>query len=165
MRFIAGMAVGLAILLSATVVSAGEDAALPANVQAYCHINSLVVTNPESPIQGIHHFYANNQALATILQGVDGGSYPEGSIFVGVVYKPVKSPEGYYQEGKKIAYTYMEKAPGDPQTQDTGGWRFAMFGPDGRNKGVDPAESCFSCHRPQPETDYVLSEPLRVNVP
>ena len=143
----------------ALAMSHGDAPSLPENLQNFKHINTLFVVDSESPIHGIHHFAIGKKGREAFLQG-GTEEYPEGTTFLGRVYKPVQTKDGRYKEGKLVAYTMMHKDPSSKATKDTGGWHFVMFGPNGENKGVDPVKSCFGCHKPSPDTDYVLSTPL-----
>jgi hypothetical protein len=80
---------------------------------------------------------------------------------VGKVFKVHETDEGRLKEGELAAYTHMEKDAGASDTQETGGWRFVMYTAAGGKKDVDPVQACFQCHQPSPETDYVLSTPLK----
>ena len=151
---VAGMVAGVA-----TGQSLSEPK-LPPDLATYTHVNSLVVPDSDSPLHGMHHFYANKSARA-VLEAGGAENYPDQSIFVGKVYSLVETDEGRYQEGDLVAYTLMRKASGAKETQETGGWRFAMLDSEGNPKDIDPVADCFECHRPHADTDFVLSEPLR----
>jgi hypothetical protein len=150
----AALAGGLALAMSH-----GEAPSLPADLEDHHHVNTLVVTDDESPIHGIHHFYMGETGRDLFLGG-GTDEYPDGTTFVGKVFKPERSEEGRWREGKLAAYTLMLKDSGEEATTETGGWHFVMYGPDGTSRGVDPVRDCFGCHRPQPDTDFVLSTPL-----
>lgn len=150
----------LSIAGTARTMSHGASPELPADLDDYKHVNTLVAPSADSPIQGIHHFYMGKTGRKTFMQG-GTDEYPDGTTFVAKVYKPVKTEEGRYMEGDLAAYTMMKKDSGSEATKETGGWFFVMFGPDRKNKGVDPVKTCFGCHEPSPETDYVLSKPLK----
>ena len=153
----------LALLLAATVTSSSHQPGLPQDLASFQHVNTLVVPDTTSPIHGFHHFYANESALKTLKAGVGDGSYPDGALFVGVVFAPEKTGDGRYMEGKRAAYTVMRKATDDEATQNTGGWHFAMFTAAGEKMDIDPARACFGCHQPHAETDFVMSELLALS--
>ena len=148
----------LVFLFAATVTSSQHEADLPPDLVSWLHINSLVVPDTASPIHGIHHFYANESAVNTMTGGLDGGSYPDGAAFVGVVFAPVKTDEGRFKEGDRVAYTLMRKDSGNEATANTGGWHFVMFSADGSRMDIDPVKNCFECHQPHSKTDFVMSE-------
>ncbi len=158
-----GLMILITIMLTAGLalaMSHSDQLSMPKELNEFDHINTLFVPNTASPIHGIHHFYMGTKGRKAFMQG-GTDEYPDGTTFVGKVYKPVKTEAGRYQEGDLAAYTMMKKDSSAKVTKKTGGWHFVMFGPDGKNKGVDPAKSCFGCHKPSPETDYVLSKPLK----
>jgi hypothetical protein len=152
----------LLALLSGMALALPQDQApaLPDDMSEYKHINTLVVPQSESPIHGIHHFYMSPEGREAFLAG-GTDEYPDGTIIVGKVFQPVETGGGHLKEGELAAYTLMVKDSNAPATRQTGGWHFAMFGPDRKNQGVDPVEGCFGCHTPSPETDFVLSKPLK----
>jgi len=161
-KFTIGIIFLMAMALTAGLglaTSQEEGQSLPENLDEYKHVNTLIVPNAESDIHGLHHFYMGKKGRQAFMQG-GTNQYPDGTTFVGKVYKIVETTEGRYKEGDLAAYTLMRKDSDAQSTQDTGGWHFVMFTSDGANKDVDPAKHCFGCHEPSPETDYVLSEPL-----
>lgn len=152
----------VATLAAATLLFAVDPAevpVLPEDLDTFSHVNTLVVPDSESPIHGVHHFYANDRARRAFESG-GSDEYPDEAIFVGKVYKPVKTDDGRYKEGDLVAYTLMEKDAVDVSAEATGDWHFVMYDAEGTNKNVDPAKNCFGCHEPSPETDFVLSTPL-----
>jgi hypothetical protein len=123
------------------------------------HINTLVAPDTARPIHGIHHFYMSQTGMELFRNG-GTAEYPEGTVIVGKVYKPMETSGGHYKEGDLAGYTMMKKDPDAGTTQATGGWHFVMFGPDRMDQDVDPVVGCFGCHAPSRETDFVLSTPL-----
>ncbi|HHO47504.1 MAG TPA: hypothetical protein ENN06_03465 [Desulfobacteraceae bacterium] len=87
--------------------------------------------------------------------------YPEGTIFLGTVYKVEQDGE-LYNEGSGAVYTMMKK---DPAAEETGGWLFASFTPDGKPVEQDVKTGCFSCHQPLKDRDHVFSSPLNLSLP
>ena len=152
----------LLLLIAATVISSSHETGLPEDLASFQHVNTLVVPDTTSPIHGIHHFYANESALKTMKAGVEGGSYPDGATFVGVVFAPHKTTDGRYREGDRAAYTLMRKDAGNEATSETGGWHFVMFTAGGEKMDIDPVKNCFGCHQPHQKTDFVMSELLAI---
>lgn len=134
---------------------ASDELARPTDLSGYRFVSALVVNDPESPLFGFHHFYANDNALEGL---ADGGPYPEGAVFVGLVYQ-VKTEGLNIDEGRGAAVTLMKKVPG---AQETGGWRFAQFDPAGKRMEIDEAKDCFGCHTQVKDRDYVFPKPLGV---
>ncbi len=84
-----------------------------------------------------------------------GGKYPEGSQFV-VVFYNIKDEGGKPVKGKKNMIVLMKK---DKKQQETGGWLFAGFNPDGKPSGVDPVKNCYECHLKDTQAnDLVISK-------
>ena len=136
------------------------DVKLPENMKEFRHVNTLVVPDKESPIHGIHHFYLSETGMETFMSMEEGKTYPNGTVFIGKVFKVTETDEGRYKEGDMAGITMMRKDSGSEMTKDTGGWHFVMFSPKGEAKDIDPVKACFQCHKPHEESDFVLSKPL-----
>lgn len=162
---IGGTMIVVTVLIIATawmIQASSHDApSLPKDMSDFQHINSLVVTNADSPIHGIHHFYMNGKGMETFKESAANGAYPEGTRIVGKVFKVVATENGRYMEGDLAAYTYMEKAPEHPMAEKTGGWIFMQFDAKKDDMGVDAVKNCFGCHKPHEKTDFVMSKPLK----
>lgn len=151
---------GAAFVLETATAPAQETfPPLPEDWSAFDHIHSLVIADEESPLYGLHHFYIGETGRDVFLQQ-QGFPYPEGTTFVGAVYDVV-SEGAQHDEGAPAMITLMVK---DPAAQDTGGWRFAAYEPDGTLIEQDVARTCFQCHTQVEETDYVFSRPLGLAV-
>ena len=131
-------AIGGVALVAALSASADEPA-LPQSFAGYHFINALVIDDPDNPLFGFHHFYANDIAMPAFKSGEP---YPAGSTFLGLVYK-VSSDGGLINEGGGAAYTMMIKVP---ELTETGGWQFTQFEPDGTLIELDAKSACFQCH-------------------
>ena len=58
-------------------------------------------------------------------------------------------------DGPKNMIVLMQK---DKRQMATGGWLFAGFGADGKSSGLDPATTCFGCHKQEAaQRDFVIS--------
>lgn len=153
------LVLGAALLLAGGQALPADTAAgsaeVPQDLSGYRFINAFVVNDPDNPLFGFHHFYVNEQGVAAFNEG---GPYPEGAVFLGMVY-------GLSEDGKMLdetdgaAIALMEKVAG---ASETGGWRFSMFAPDGSAMDIDPAADCFECHTQVEDRDYVFSQPLPV---
>ncbi|WPL18488.1 hypothetical protein Thiowin_03561 [Thiorhodovibrio winogradskyi] len=132
-----------------------DSSAMPKNLDDYQFINAIAIDDPEDLLHGFHHFYLNKAGIEAFLQG---GPYPVGAEFVGLVYEITRDgPIRNEGEGKAIAL--MEKVEG---AEETGGWRFALLTPDGSAMDIDPAKDCFDCHTQVSERDFVFSQPHHV---
>lgn len=133
---------------------------LPNDLSGYRHIHSLMINDRESPLFGFHHFYINETGWETF-KNQGPFPYPEGTVFLGAVYQVEQDGE-LYNEGSGAVYTMMKK---DPAAEETGGWQFATFTPDGKPVEQDVKTVCFSCHEPLKDRDHVFSSPLNLSLP
>ena len=91
--------------------------------------------------------------------------YPEGTLFIGKLYK-IETDEvelseedfSFRNEGDLRGTSYMRK---DTNAKETGGWVYALFGPDRKRIEIDVKKACFSCHTRAIDTDYIFSKPLK----
>jgi hypothetical protein len=149
------VAVAISCFLTSGSLFAADEPAIPSDLSGYRFVSALVVNDPQSPLFGFHHFYANDEARGVL---ADGGPYPEGAVFVGLVYQ-VQADGRNIDEGQGAAVTLMEKVSG---AKETGGWRFAQFDAAGSPVQIDQAKDCFACHTQVKDRDYVFSRPLGI---
>jgi len=156
-KHMVGFLVALLIFGLVTVARAEtrKGMAFPKEWTKYKHIGSLVITDKNSPLFGIHHFYMNKKGLEAFNKG---GPYPDGTIIVDTVYELAEGSGGIVNEGKKLFYPVMKK---DSKAKDTGGWIWAAFSPDGKYIEKDVKKDFFECHTAAKESDYVFSKPLK----
>jgi hypothetical protein len=137
--------------------AADDSIPFPLDFREWAHVKSAIV-GPQSPAfateGGLHHVYANRQALA----GYRAGAFPDGSI---LVYDLLETREagGLTSEGPERRVDVMVKDR--RRYGDTGGWGFASFkSGDRTNGGLDAGRkgACVSCHGKQKDRDYVFSE-------
>jgi len=128
--------------------------AFPKDWKTYKHIGSLIITDKNHPLFGIHHFSINKKGIAAFEKG---GTYPDGTIIFDAVYD-IKQDGAVLNEGKTAFFPVMKK---NAKMKETGGWEWAAFGPDGTRLDKDPKKDCFSCHESQKDNDYVFSKPLK----
>ncbi|MCF7989595.1 MAG: BON domain-containing protein [Thiohalocapsa sp.] len=152
-RAVAASAV--AAMLAAPGAARAEAPGMPDTLEGYRFVNAFVVSEPDNPLHGFHHFYVNDRGVEAFRKG---GPYPEGSEFLGLVYA-LEQGEGTLNEGEPAAVAVMRKVAA---AEDTGGWRFALFGNDGTAKDIDEAKDCFECHTQVADRDYVFSKPRSV---
>jgi hypothetical protein len=148
--------IGLSALALASSACLAEDApTVPSDLSDFRFINAFVVNDADNPLFGFHHFYVNDEGVEAF---ADGGPYPEGTVFLGMVYGLTEDGK-MLNEGDGKAVALMQKVAG---AEETGGWRFAMVGADGKAMSIDPAKDCFECHTQVEDRDYVFSQPLPV---
>ncbi|NBC46643.1 MAG: hypothetical protein GVY22_01355 [Gammaproteobacteria bacterium] len=133
----------------------GAEVSMPKDLEDHHFINAIAIDDPENLLHGFHHFYLNDTGMEAFREG---GPYPVGTEFVGLVYE-ITRDGAMRNEGEGKAIALMEKVEG---AEDTGGWRFALLGPDGSAMEIDPAKECFECHTQVRERDFVFSQPHHV---
>jgi hypothetical protein len=151
MRKLMIMATLSCLLLAAVPAVAADGVSLPKGYEKWEKSKEKVVNDKKSLFYGIHYTYVDKKAWPAF---TSGGKYPEGSRFV-VVFYNIRDEGGKPVRGKKNMIVLMEK---NKKFQDTGGWLFAGFKPDGKPSGVDPAKNCFECHlKEAKDNDFVFS--------
>ena len=152
------VAASICMMISALSVTVSAETkkgmAFPKDWRTYRHIGSLIITDKDQPLLGIHHFYMNQKGLAAFEKG---GPYPDGTVIVDAVYEVVDSG-GILNEGKHAFYPVMKK---NAKMKETGGWEWYAFDPDGARLEKDPKKDCLVCHESAKDSDYVLSKPLK----
>ena len=141
-----------ALLAVVGVSSAADKVSLPKGYEKWEKSKEKVVNDKKSLFYGIHYTYVDKKAWPAFK---GGGKYPEGSRFV-VVFYNINDEGGKPARGKKNMIVLMEK---NRKYQETGGWLFAGFNPDGKPSGVDPVKNCYECHLKEvKDTDFVFSK-------
>ena len=134
-----------------------EPATFPAEFRKWAHVKSVLV-GPQSAAfateGGIHHIYANDQAL----QGYQTGRFPDGAV---IVYDLLETREiaGNTVEGPTRRVDVMLKQ--SERRPTTGGWEFMSFKGNDQAHGTLSAErqaTCSACHSRRKDNDYVFSE-------
>jgi hypothetical protein len=148
-------------LLTAMVTLFAQDKSTvpyPDGFRSWTHAKSLIVGPDHESFSkrgGIHHYYANDGAVA----GYRTGIFPEGSILVdeAVFTKDGEGrTKGLVLEGERRSLDVMVKD--SRRYGSTGGWGYEHFERDdttGRLSGNDQA-TCSVCHAKAP-TDHVFS--------
>jgi hypothetical protein len=144
----------LGALVVAVSAETQKGMVLPKDWDTYRHIGSLIVTDKDHPLHGIHNFYMNKKGLAAFEKG---GKYPDGTVIVDAVYEIVESG-GILNEGKRAFFPVMKK---NSKMKETGGWEWYAFSADGKMLDKDPKKDCLTCHEGAKDSDYVLSKPLK----
>ncbi len=154
MRKLFALFIGTIFVLSATITFAtmGKGISLPRGWRTFVHVKSMVIPDKSHGLYGFHHIYVNQKGLDALKKG---DMYPEGTIFIGVFYDVVTEKDGSINQGKKLFYVLMKK---DKKATDTGGWRYAAFGPDGKYLEKDVKKECYECHTAAKDSDYVFSK-------
>lgn len=143
--------VALCAVVCATAAASAAQTALPKGYENWEKSKARINTDKKSLFYGIHYIYVDKKAMKGYKSG---GAYPDGSRFVAVNYS-IKEENGKKVPGKKNMIVVMQK---DRTQQQTGGWRFAGFTPEGKPSGLDGKRDCFGCHeKDAKDRDYVIS--------
>lgn len=148
-------------VLAATMTLFAQDkasVAYPDGFRSWTHVKSLIVGPDHDSFSkrgGIHHYYANDKAVA----GYRTGTYPDGSIIVdeAVFTKDGEgAARGLVFEGERRFLDVMMKNSG--RYEGTGGWGYEHFDRDDKAGAlsVDDQARCSACHAKSP-TDHVFS--------
>jgi Cytochrome P460 len=153
---IASMRKLCAVLLFPTAALAADPVPYPGGYRNWTHVKSMVIEKGHPLYEafgGIHHLYANKQAL----EGYRTGKFPAGAVIVFDLLE-AKSADNTVQEGARKVLGVMHKDP--KKWKDTGGWGFEGFKGDSKSEravGANAAAACFQCHTSQRQKDFVFS--------
>jgi Cytochrome P460 len=154
-------ALAIALLTALVTLSAPDKApvAYPDGFRSWTHVKSLVVGSDHESFSergGIHHYYANEQAV----DGYRTGFFPDGSMIVdeAVFMKDGEGrTKGLLFEGERRFLDVMVKD--SRRYGSTGGWGYEHFDRDettGRLSATARA-TCSACHA-KAQTDHVFSQ-------
>ena len=152
------LAVGLLTTMVTLFAQDKTPVSYPDGFRAWTHVKSLIVGPDHESFPkrgGIHHYYANDKAVA----GYRTGMFPDGSILVDEAVS-MKDGEGRTRglqfEGERRFLDVMVKD--SHRYGNTGGWGYEHFERDdttGRLSGSDQS-TCSACHA-KAQTDHVFS--------
>lgn len=146
----------LALVSCAALAADPSPVPYPKGYRDWTHVKSMVIEKGHPLYEafgGIHHLYANKQAL----QGYKSGKFPAGSVIVFDLLE-AKSGDNAIQEGTRKVVGVMHKDP--EKWKETGGWGFEGFKGDSRTERAvakNAAAACFQCHTSQKDKDFVFS--------
>ncbi len=127
----------------------------PEDYRRWTHVKSMVIQEGHELFDafgGIHHVYANREALDALRAG---GPHGDGAVLVFDLLEAEEAGGAIVEGPRKFIGVMRKDAKAYPKT---GGWGFEAFKGDGRERMVtDPENACFSCHEVQKGTDYVFS--------
>lgn len=147
-----------AIGVGATAAWAADPTPVPypTGYRDWHHVKSMMI-NPGHPLHatfgGIHHIYANKQAIA----GYRKGKFPDGAVIVFDLLD-AKSADNAVTEGPRKVVGVMRKD--SKAYPDTGGWGFEGFKGDSKSEravGPNAVTACYQCHTQQKDKDFVFS--------
>lgn len=150
----------IVVLASAWFAQAGATnaaIAFPDGYTRWAHIKSglIPVGHPaHARYGGLHHIYANEQALA----GYRSRDFSDGSILIYDLFEIRTTADGSTDQGPRRFVDVMVK---DAQRyRDTGGWGYAEFAAGARHDRLDsPTRAgCAGCHANVKQRGYVFSK-------
>ena len=149
MKFTLSVVVAIFVSVVSVSLFAAPAAVLPKGYLSWKKSERKVDSDKKSLFYGIHYIYADKTAI----KGYQADNrFAEGSRIV-VEYFNIKGDPSV--DGPKNMIVFMRK---DKRFKQTGGWRFAGFGADGKPSGLDPVKTCFDCHlKDAARKDYVIS--------
>jgi len=156
---IGAVAVMLAVAVTTTARETTTAVAFPTGYRSWQHVRTIVI-GPDHPSfarrGGIHHYYANAQAV----EGYRAGTFPNGSVIVdeGVLTKDGEGrSKGIVFEADRRTLDVMVKD--DKAYKDTAGWGYEHF--DGTAMAptmtAETRKACFECHSNGGERDSVFT--------
>jgi hypothetical protein len=151
-------AFGLLIAMATLFAQDKPAVPYPDGFRSWTHVKSLIVGPDHESFAkrgGIHHYYANDKAVA----GYRTGAFPDGSIVVDEAVF-IKNGEGRTKglqfEGDRRFLDVMVKD--SRRYGSTGGWGYEHFERDDPTGLLSSGEqaACSTCHSKAP-TDHVFS--------
>ena len=158
-QVIAGLAATLVVAVTPAARQQMPAVPFPDGFRSWQLVRSTVV-GPESRTfpkrGGIHHYYANREAL----EGYKTGAFPNGSVIVdeAVSTKAGEGPgAGMLFEADRRFLDVMTK--NDAVYTDTGGWGYEHFDSTTATPSLSQAErtACSECHA-RSKTDHVFTK-------
>lgn len=150
------MATALAAAISGALAADPAPVPYPTGYRDWHHVKSMVINQGHPLYQsfgGIHHIYANKQAL----EGYKKGRFPDGAVIVFDLLD-VKTADNAVTEGERKVVGVMRK---DAKTyKATGGWGYEGFAKDSNTErvvGKNAASACHQCHTSQKDKGFVFS--------
>ena len=156
---LAGLAATLVVAAMATPRQPMPAVPFPEGFRSWQLVRSTVV-GPESPTfpkrGGIHHYYANREAL----EGYRTGTFANGSVIVDEAVW-TKAGEGHgagmlFEADRRFVDVMVKN---DAVYKDTGGWGYEHFDSTATTPTLSQAErtACSECHA-RSKTDHVFTK-------
>jgi len=156
-----GLRKSITALFAATVTLSAQTTSpvpYPDGFRSWTHVKSLIVGPDHDSFAkrgGIHHYYANDKAVA----GYRTGAFPEGAIIVdeAVLTKDGEGrAKGLVFEGDRRFLDVMVK--NSSRYAATGGWGYEHFDRDAKSGQLsgDEQGACSACHS-KSASDHVFS--------
>jgi hypothetical protein len=147
----------LCVATTSTALVAEPQVPYPEGYPDWHHVKSMVIEEGHplfTAFGGIHHIYANDQAL----EGYRNGHFADGAVIIFDLLEAAHANNAI-TEGQRKVLGVLHKDTKKFAT--TGGCGFEGFGegnPSNRVVNNNASSVCFNCHQPQKEQDYVFSK-------
>ena len=150
-------------LISSTAFAA-NPIPFPDQYRDWTHVKTVTLHKNHplaTPFAGIHHIYANRQAMRDIDKNGGTSSFNDGSTLIFDLRESVHDQHAS-AEGKRILLGLMTKD--NNRFGATGGWGFEAWAFGDNPAAEDPkrlvhdnGQACFACHESQQANDYIFS--------
>jgi hypothetical protein len=156
-----------AVLIAASAIAVTQISAqdkrpvsFPEGYRSWQHVKSILIGPEHSTFVrrgGLHHYYANDQALV----GYQTGRFPNGSVIVdeGLSTKEGEGhAKGILMERERRTVEVMVKD--DNLYKDTGGWGYERFEREDKRGRLTVSDQamCHGCHAQAQDRDHVFSK-------
>jgi hypothetical protein len=152
-----------AALIGLQVRAGGDKIAFPENYAQ----GVMYMPLDRADLKEFREYYITAAAVEAAKKGQP---IPSGTVITAVRYKvqvgadgnPVKGADGHFvKTGELNGYVVMEKRAGwgaeYPETKRNGEWEYQVFAPDKKPNDKVNLETCFNCHKPHADTDYLFT--------
>src|SRR6202045_4323688 len=123
----------------------------------------ISVAHEAGNLNDIRAILGNDKAIAAYRQGIQ--SFPDGTVIARLSWNYVASAENNKVFGREQSYVagsapdwYLQFMVKDSRRYAaTGGWGYAQFDKDGKPADEAKHGTCFPCHVPAKDRDYVFT--------
>ena len=123
----------------------------------------ISVAHEEGNLNDIRAILGNETAIEAYRSGKT--SFPDGAVIVRLAWNYVPSPENNKVFGRDQSFVagtapewYLQFMVKDSKKYaSTGGWGYAQFDKDGKPASEAKHQTCFACHVPAKERDYIFT--------
>jgi len=134
---------------TAAVRRSPEPVAYPDGFRKWSHVHSALV-GPGGGRPGLYHIYANDAAM----RGYASGRFPEGSVIAFDLFDVTVENNVTKQAARKLVDVMVKDST---RFADSGGWGFAEFLGEARERKEGVQAQCAQCHASRRDHDYVFS--------
>jgi hypothetical protein len=120
----------------------------------------ISVAHEAGKLNDLRAVLGNDLAIDTYRKGAT--SFPDGAIIARLAWAYTPSEENNKAFGQEQSFVAGSPTNVQLMVKDekrfalTGGWGFAQF-TDGKSAAIDPVKSCYSCHTPAKQHDYLFT--------